>query len=181
MKKLFAIIFLSVVIFPSVVFAQSILTPYFGPIVSCVGGEPITGDDGKTIPTCTSLCDIFATIQNALRLGVTIAIYIMVPIYVAFSAYKIAVSGVSGDKIAEARKILREVVIGIVLIIASFAIVNTFMNGISSAFGVTGEGSSWLKIGCKRPTCGGNTEGTCPDAAQSCVGAGTAQNPYKCQ
>lgn len=184
MKKIFAILFLSMIVFPGVVSAaDTILNPYWGPIVSCVGGAPITTTvDGveKTIPTCTSLCDIFATIQNALRLGVTIALYIVAPAYAVYAGFKIATTGISGDKISVARKMLVEVAIGILIIIGSFAILNTFMNTLAGMLGTKGETSSWLKIACKRPVCGGSTMGTCPDG-QVCKGAGSKQDPYKCQ
>ncbi len=182
MKKIFAIIFLSVVIFPGIVSAaDTILNPYWGPIVSCVGGAPITGADGKEIPTCTSLCDAFATIQNALRLAITIGLYIVAPAYAVYAGFKIAVSEGSSNKVAVARKMLLEVVIGILIIIVSFTIVNTFMNALAGMLGSKGETSSWLRIDCKRPACGGKIQGTCSDPTQSCVGAGTTQNPYKCQ
>ncbi len=171
MKKIFAILFLSMIVVPGVVSAaDTILNPYWGPIVSCVGGAPSNG-----LPTCTSLCDVFATIQNALRLGVTIALYIVAPAYAVYAGFKIATSGISGDKISVARKMLVEVSIGILIIIGSFTILNTFMNALAGMLGSKGETSSWLKIACVRQgtqeeSAGGDpcpgSKG-CPECSQS--------------
>lgn len=184
MKKIFAILFLSVVLFPSFVFAaDSLLKPYWGPIVSCVGGAPTTAIvDGvkKEIPTCTSLCDLFSTAQNVLRLGVTIALYVMVPIYVLYGGFKIATTGISGDKIAVVRKMFFEILIGIAIILGSFTIINTFMNGLAGVMGGKNETSTWLKISCFRQKCGGATHGECP-SGQECVGSGSNESPYKCE
>ena len=180
MKKIYAVLFLLMIVLPNAALGATLLDPYWGPIVSCVGGAPITGSDGKIIPTCTSLCDIFATAQNALRLGITIAIYIMVPAYVMFAAFKVATAGVSGEKISMLRKMFTQIVIGILLIIGSFTIVNTFMNGLAGVLSDKDETSSWLKISCKPQTCSGLVAGYCP-MGQTCVGGGTEQNPYRCE
>lgn len=180
MKKIFAILFLVVVVFPNVVIGATLLDPYWGPIVSCVGGAPVELEGGGKIPTCTSLCDLFATIQNALRLGVTIALYIMAPAYAVYAGFKIATSEGSSGKVATARKMLIEVIIGILIIIGSFAILNTFMNGLAGILGDKGETSSWLKIDCQRSECGGAVHGYC-SPGQECVGQGTKTSPYKCQ
>lgn len=169
MKKFFAIIFLSLVIFPSFVFAaDSILKPYWGPIVSCVGGAPTKDSKGNDIPTCTSLCDLFSTAQNVLRLAVTISLYVIVPAYILYAGFKVATAGISGDKIATVRKMFLQIVLGIVIILGSFTLINTFMNGLSGVLGGKDSSSTWLKISCIR-------QGTEDEGSQS--GGSQAQCP----
>lgn len=159
-----------VIAFPGFVLAaDTLLTPYWGPIVSCVGGAPSNG-----LPACTSLCDIFATAQNALRLGVTIALWIMVPAYVLYAGFKVATTGISGDKIATVRKMFFEILIGIIIILGAFTIINTFMTGLAGVLGGKGETSTWLKISCFRQgsqeqSTGGECPGSkgCPECSQS--------------
>jgi hypothetical protein len=181
MKKFFAIAFLSLVIFPSFVFAaDSLLTPYWGPIVSCVGGASTKG-----LPTCTSLCDLFSTAQNVLRLGVTIALYIMVPIYVLYGGFKVATTGISGDKIATVRKMFFEILIGIIIILGSFTIINTFMNGLAGVLGGKNETSTWLKISCFRQgteetTQSSEPKGPCP-GSKGCPECNQSSPPAYCK
>ncbi|MGB9608769.1 MAG: hypothetical protein ACPL3E_00120, partial [Minisyncoccia bacterium] len=65
--------------------------PYWGPIMSC-NTKPIDTSVGVTDPSkkanlgryadpCSSLCDLIATGQNAIYLGITLALFVLAPIF----------------------------------------------------------------------------------------------------
>lgn len=178
MKKIFAITFLALYIVPAMASAAA-LSPYWGPLVSCVGAST----PGSSLPVCSSFCDLLATAQNFIKFGTTIALYIIAPILFVWGGVMLMTARGSETQMSEARKMLTSTVIGIAIVLAAFVIVNTFFYAFSVVF-KNPEGtaqSSWSAIQCEvKPmpgsSCGGATYGYCP-AGQSCLGSSPS---YSC-
>lgn len=176
MKKVFAITVLALYLLPVGVFAVG-LAPYWGPLVSCTGQTGgYTTPAGKFLPQCQSFCDLLATAQNFINFGMTIALYVIAPIFFAWGGIMILTAGGSPEKVKAARGMLLNVAIGVAIVLASFVIVSTFFYLFNVAFKnpAGGSQSGWADIKCvsSAPTplqCGGTVSGSCP-SGQSCMG-----------
>jgi len=145
MKKIFAVTVLALYLLPVGVFAAG-LAPYWGPLVSCTGGAP-GGSDKKV---CSSFCDLLSTAQNFINFGMTVAIYIIAPIFIVWGGIMILTAGGSPERVKSARQMLLSVVIGIAIVLGSFVIVSTFFYVMSITFkSPSGAAqSSWSDIKC---------------------------------
>ncbi|MDO8302129.1 MAG: hypothetical protein Q7T18_02705, partial [Sedimentisphaerales bacterium] len=138
MKKALAITAIAFYLLPAMVSAAA-LSPYWGPLVSCTGGTP-GGSDNKV---CDNFCDLVKTAQNFLKFAMTIAIYIVAPIFLVWGGILVLTSGGSEQKVTEARKMLTSVAIGIGIILGSYVIVNTFFVLMGVVFPGASSQSSW--------------------------------------
>jgi hypothetical protein len=108
------------ILLPIVTFAASSF-PYWGPLVSCTGYATA----GK--PACTSICNLLETIQNVIFFFMTLAVLVVAPVLLAWGGIMIMIAGGSPERMSQGRKIISGVVIGIVLALGAFLIVNTVM------------------------------------------------------
>lgn len=135
MRKIFVICFLSFVfvlsVFPLFVSAQTTPTMpniwpsgYWGGggLVSCTG----LGGGGK--PACTSLCDIFQTMENVLAFGETIALFIAAPVLFVWGGIIIMTAGANPSGIQQGKKILTGTLIGILIVLFAYLIIATIVN-----------------------------------------------------
>ncbi|MDO8504791.1 MAG: hypothetical protein Q7S36_02965 [Candidatus Liptonbacteria bacterium] len=164
MKKLFVILFLAFLILPGFVSATSVLTPYWGPIVSCVGAiqdpaNPPLDAKGNALLQCTSFCDMVDTSQNILKMGLTFALYLLAPILFVWGGVLILTAGGSPEKMSSARKLLLSTAVGIVIVLAAFSMVTFFLktglgivykNPPSPAQAVPVQ-TDWFDIKCSLP------------------------------
>jgi hypothetical protein len=131
------------------------------PLIPCTGIYNITqhnvsGDVNFEIapgqvnglPPCQSLCDIFAALQRVIYFIFTILLYVIVPVFVFVGGFKLLISGGNPGKRGEAMKTISSAVIGLVIGLGAFLIVNTFLwlifnnNGATTNFTYTGDALS---------------------------------------
>ena len=101
-----------------------------GGLISCTGNY-LTGAH-----PCRSLCDLIQTAINIIYFGMTIAIFVLVPIFFAVGAIMIMVAGAKPDMLETGKKTLTGAVIGLVVVLCSYLIINTFI----TVLGITGIG-----------------------------------------
>jgi hypothetical protein len=137
---------LAFVLAPAVVSAGA-FSPYWGPIVSC-SGSPAPGSE---LGTCTSFCDLLATGQNVVKMGMTFALYVVAPLFLIWAGLKIMLAKGSPEGVKDARKMLLSTVVGIAVTVGAYVIVNTFFAVIGWTFpNIEGmQQSSWSEIRCK--------------------------------
>lgn len=107
--------------------------PYWGtgsdPLLPCVGVQ------------CQSLCDLAHLFQHLIWFGMTLAVLALAPAFIAFGGIMMMVSIGSPEKLASGKKIVTSAIIGLLIALGAFIIVNTFM-----AFLAPGIG--WTTISC---------------------------------
>lgn len=123
---------LGVVLLAGVAFAQSgpqgassttaSSIPYWGPLVSCVGG---TSD---TFPTCKDLCDTFATINNIIYFVITLALFAGAPIMLLWGGALMLLAGANEAWYKQGQDMLKNTVIGIAIILVSYILVRSFVS-----------------------------------------------------
>lgn len=148
MKPFTIFIFLFLVLMlPSLVFAeQPSLWPtgYWGPILSCTG-KYVGGSD---LPPCTSLCNVFETIRNAIYFGLSLIIFVLAPIMFLAGGIMVVLGGANPGIINRGKSILWGTLWGVVIALGSFVIIATFLwlVGNKSVGGVP-----WPQINCSNP------------------------------
>lgn len=147
MKKIFILVFvfliLGLISFPAI----GAGFPYWGPVMSC---------NTPTTHRCSSLCDLLATLQNALYLGITIAMFIVAPIFFLVGGFYMIISQGDESKVKKGRKIITSTVWGIVIILTAFIIVNTIFIIIGPKVG--GGKFNWSEIQCNPRELPGTVE-----------------------
>ncbi|MDO8536664.1 MAG: hypothetical protein Q7R94_00245 [bacterium] len=120
--KLFVVCQLSIIIVGSVVPILASANggvptvPYWGPLVSCTGA------------TCADLCDLLHTFVHIVYFGVTIAVFLVAPVLIAWGGIMIMLAGGNPGKLEEGKKIVTGTIIGIVLTVGALLIVKTFVS-----------------------------------------------------
>ncbi len=124
--------------------------PYFGPLLSCTGDLSSVGINptGQVTQTCHSFCDILATAQNILYFVITIAVFVIAPIMLAWGGVLWLTSGGSLERIAAGKKTLTATVIGLAIILGAFLIVNTFFYLVGQFPGSNVKNLHWSNIEC---------------------------------
>ncbi|MBI4094514.1 MAG: hypothetical protein HY436_01770, partial [Candidatus Liptonbacteria bacterium] len=124
-----ALILLLALALPGVSFAHPIRFwqggGYWGPLVSC--GGPGQGP-------CISVCDLLHTTQHVIYFGLTILLFVVVPLAIAWGGMLILVggsttitAGTSTQKVLTGKKYITGAVMGAVIGLAAFLIVNTVL------------------------------------------------------
>jgi len=135
-KNIFYILALAVVLFPSLALAAApsiCPTGYWGPLVSCTGNGNSSVAGGYT---CTSLCDLIQTAENVIYFGISVVVFILTPILIAWGGIMFMFSRGKPEGITKARNILTGAVIGLLIALCAWLIVNTFV----TVLGLTGVG-----------------------------------------
>ncbi|MDO8522487.1 MAG: hypothetical protein Q7S08_04395 [bacterium] len=109
-----------IVIAPTLVFGA---VP--GPIVNCSGALPGTTVDGKTQAACT-VCDIAKTAQNVLNTAIYIAVFLSAILF-AYAGIIYVTNIANHGEITKAKNIFSNVLIGLVIILASWLVIDTLM------------------------------------------------------
>ncbi len=122
-------------------------SPYWGPIVSCSGSP----QPGSELEQCTSFCDLVKTGQNIVKMAMTLAIYIVAPLFLIWGGVKIMLARGNPEAIKESRKMLLATAVGIAITVGAYVIVNTFFSLIGWTFPKVGgmQQSTWSEIRCK--------------------------------
>lgn len=141
--SLFAILFLAgSLALPMVAQAGGI--PFFGPIIPQDGGQAV----------CPASWGMLITvINNIISFLITIAIVFVAPLMIAWAGFLYVVNPVSPDGIKKARSILTNTIVGIVIALAGWMIVDAIMamlynaNASNERGGVLGTWSSLIGSG----------------------------------
>jgi hypothetical protein len=104
------------------------------PLLSCTG-------DGSGGTKCTSLCDLVTTMGNIINLGLTFLLEIFAPLLIIYGGFVWFFSGGSPERIALGKRIFIGTVVGILIALAGYAIVDWFMK-ILGASGIWGDTSA---------------------------------------
>ena len=105
----------------------STLFLYLAPTLAsaAIGLVPIVPDDCNGLGGCTTLCDLAQMAQNTLNDGIYIAVFLAAILF-AWAGFRYLTS-VAGSDISAAKKIFSDVIIGLVIILTSWLIVDTLM------------------------------------------------------
>ncbi|HUC02197.1 MAG TPA: pilin [Candidatus Paceibacterota bacterium] len=98
-------------------------TGYWAPngLISCTGNY-LASNSG---PQCTDLCDLLETVINVLYFGMTIALFVIAPLMFVVGGIMLLMAGASPEMISAGKKALTATVIGIVIVLCAYLIVNT--------------------------------------------------------
>jgi Type IV secretion system pilin len=138
--KLLVIGYLLVLLVPLAVHAQEVkLFPggYWGPVVPerCATGG------------CQSICDIFDTAQRVIYILMSLTLFAFGPIWIVIGGFLILVSGGSSERVTNGRKMIMGAVIGILIALGAFVIINTFFYFIAQG-GQISIDSYWPTVKC---------------------------------
>lgn len=148
----FAVILFIVAFAPAVASAQTtaahgydiwkVPPGYWGPIVSCTGNYPVgtaTQPTGPIKNNCTNLGDLIQTFLNAVYLLMSVALFVIAPILFIIGGIMMITSSGSPDRVSQARKAMIGAVIGVVIVLCAYLIVNTVITTLHIT-GVAGFG-----------------------------------------
>lgn len=134
-------------ILPVISFATAKI-PFWGPLVPC--------GPGTAISSCR-FCDLFTLGQNLISFGITLVIVILAPIAIAIGGFLVITAGSSPDRLQKGKQTITFAIIGIVVALASFVIINTFMwvIGATTIQGtgtqtINGQSWSWFNFSCPK-------------------------------
>lgn len=140
LRTIFFIFVLMFSVFPLVSFAQCPGFPYWPndgcPIVSCSReGNP-----------CENLCQLLQTGQRIVAFGATFLIFALAPLFFAIGGVMIIVASGSPQNLDRGKRILYSALIGLLLAMGTFLIINTFL----WLLGLSGlaPNSVWYEINC---------------------------------
>ena len=139
------LLLLTILILPLFASAQ-----FTGPIVPCAGavatdlnGDGDTSDAGEE--KCT-ICSIADLAHNVLNAGIYIAVFISAILF-AWAGWKHVTAGGNAGEIQSARRIFTNVLIGLIIIIAGWLVVDTLMRTVlKEGDTATGIGQPWTPI-----------------------------------
>lgn len=121
--------------------AADISFPFWGPILSCTG-------DGVGMGQCTNLCDLLSTGQRAVYFGLTIALVILAPAFLIWGGILLIISSGATERIEKGRSLIRSTIIGLLLLMSSWLIVNTFFYFAAKFMTVDAQQITWSSISC---------------------------------
>jgi hypothetical protein len=127
-KKLFYILALAVIIFPSLVLVAHAYTTPTIPYWATNGLISCTGNGANGTNTCSSLGDLVDTAINIIYFGITIALLVIMPIMFAWGGLMYMFSRGKPEGISKATGILTGALIGLLIVLCAWLIINTFAN-----------------------------------------------------
>ena len=135
-KYLFFILLLVFIITPLIAFAAE--WKWGDPLVIC--GTSKTSD-------CT-LCDIFRLAQIIVKF-ITTGLFIIAPIFIVIGGIRILVGGAKPDEVQAGKKMITNAIIGIVIALAAWIVINMIFIELAKAPGDEGIPWPWHEIDCK--------------------------------
>ena len=108
-----------------------------GGIISCTGNYPIgsmTVNNTSGKPNCQDLNDLLQTFVNVIYFIMSAALFIIAPIIFVAGGLMMIMSAGNPEKIGHANKMMIGAVVGVVIVLSSYLIVNTVI----SVFNITG-------------------------------------------
>jgi len=116
-------------------------------LVSCNGNYLVNGSNG----TCQNLCDLINTAINIVYFAMSVAIFIIAPILFIVGGIMMMVSGANPEMLSKGRKTLIDTVIGLVIVLCSYLIVNTVITTLKIG-GIGGFNSSVCSVAAPTPS-----------------------------
>lgn len=111
------------------------------------GGDPALlecAQRGSPGTDC-NFCELIALFQRVLYLGLTVLLFVIVPILISIGGFYILVDMGSEERYRRGRQIVKGTVYGLALALVAFLVVNTVI----AVLGITvGSGGSWSQINC---------------------------------
>ncbi len=126
-------------VFPLATFAQSAPsiwpTGYWGPILTCHGTE-------------CNLCHMLQTFQNLAYVMLSIGIFAIAPIFFVWGGIRIITAGASPSGITAGKSILTGTVVGVLIGLGAFLIINTVLKALNDVNPGAGSKVGWPVISC---------------------------------
>jgi hypothetical protein len=99
-----------------------------GPLLVCIGAQPVGSTSGSELPTCSSLCDVIAEGAQIIYFVIALIIWAIAPIIVAISGVMYMLAGTNPGMITRAKTMLTGVVWGLAITLCAWVIVYTFVH-----------------------------------------------------
>lgn len=113
--------------------SRPLAIPYWGgqndPLLPCVGAQ------------CQSLCDLVHLFQHLIWFGITLVVLALAPAFIAFGGIMMMISIGSPEKLGSSKRIVTSAIVGLLIALGAFIIVNTFMTFLV-------PGVNWTTISC---------------------------------
>lgn len=160
-RILFLLILLIALALPAPLFARVCAEPEFGPTGLGCSILPCSGfgflNFGGSLPKCTNLCQLVKLGQNVAYYGMNLVVFVLAPLVMGWGALLIIIGrssleeiGGSSANITRGKGVLMSGVIGVLIALGSFLILNTFFFVLGIG-GLGGPGSSWTALVCEVP------------------------------
>jgi hypothetical protein len=117
-------------------------------------GDPLVICGTSTTPACT-LCDIFRLAKIIVQF-ITTGLFVIAPIFIVMGGIRILIGGAKPDEVQSGKKMITNAIIGIVIALVAWVVLNMIFNELAKAPGDEGIPWPWNKITC---VGGGVTEG----------------------
>lgn len=106
----------------------------FSPVLVLGQGIPsqIVPASCNGIGGCKSVCDIALVAQNLLNTGIFIAVFLSAILF-AYAGWEAVTAGGNAEKMGNARKIFTNVLVGLIIILAGWVIIDTLMKTVTNA------------------------------------------------
>ena len=117
------------------------------PLMSFAHGLVPCGGEGEA--ACTA-CDLLVLLQNVIQFGIKIA-FLLIIVFVVYGGFRWLLSGGNEASIKAGQKIIINSIVGLIIILSSWLIVNTVFWIIAQAGGKDYTGS-WNHIQCTSPS-----------------------------
>ena len=147
MKKSILIFFLLVLFIP--------LSTKAAGLVPCGGSDDPSTIKDESLP-CT-VCDLLVLFQNVLKKALEFA-FLIVIVFIVYGGFCWIFSGGNEANIKTGQKIMTNAMIGLVIILCAWLIVNTVF-WLIAEIGGTNYTNTWFKIDCENPTPGDGNVG----------------------
>lgn len=121
---------------PAIAFAQGI--PFFGPIIP---GSDVLGNTQGVCPASWSM--VVVVINRIIAFMITLAIVFVAPLMIAYSGFLFVVNPVNAGGKEKAKEILTNTVIGIVIALSGWMIVDALM---AVLYNPGNAGGTWMSI-----------------------------------
>lgn len=102
---------------------------------------------------CVDLCQLTTLFQRLIYFGMTVAVEVIAPIFLIVGAFFILTAGGSAERVSRGKSVLTSTVVGIMLALGAFLIVNTFLWALGNNPVLGGPnkpgGVSWPNVACR--------------------------------
>ncbi len=129
-----------------------VLAIIFAPLVSFA--HPISlfpkGYWGPIVPsdidaTTATFCTFFETIRHAMYLGLTLVLFIVLPITIMYGGALVLTSAGNAERVGQGKSAVTGALVGIAIALCAYLIVNTFFTALGIALP---KGGKWDSVDC---------------------------------
>lgn len=127
---------------------------FLSPLISSAHGLVPCGGSGEA--ACTA-CDLLVLLQNLIHFGIKIA-FLLIIVFVVYGGFRWLLSGGNETSIKAGQKVIINSIVGLIIILSSWLIVNTVFWIIAQAGGKNYIGT-WNHIQCTSPAITPSSKG----------------------